>query len=228
MNATNQDGWTPLGVAAFAQAPRGDYPGVARALLKAGARLDARTELGETPVTQAAKAGRADLLAIFREAGAKVYYAKDGKAFTEAGAKIAPADAVRMMQKAIQNRQYGVIAELSKMGLDVNAPIYHGYTPLIYAIVFREDPKAVATLLDAGADVNLPLIETSGEPTPLLLAARRKNADVVRALIAAGARMDVRDAQGQTPLDLALTEKNQEIAKILRKAGAKERTQEKQ
>lgn len=174
VNASNQDGWTPLVAATFCQAPRGDYPGIARALLKAGARMDARTELGETPVTQAAKRGRADLLGVFREAGAKVYYESGGKVFADAGTKIDARDARGMIQKAIQDRQYGVMEELAKMGLDMNAPIYHGYTPLIYAITFREDPKAVKTLIAAGADVNRPLIETSGEPTPLLIAARQK------------------------------------------------------
>ncbi len=144
-------------------------------------------------MSQAAKSARADLLKLFREAGAAYITRRMAKCFTKAGAKVDDRDARKMMLEAIMGRKYAVVEELPKLGLDVNAVIHHGYPPLMYAVVLTNDPKAVKALITAGADVNAPMLEHFGDVTPLLAAARRKNADVVRELIAAGAKLDVRD-----------------------------------
>jgi ankyrin repeat protein len=221
VNTANQDGWTPLGVAAFCQAKDGDYPGVVQALLKAGARMDARTVQGDTPVMQVANSNRADLLEIFREAGAKVYYGTKGKVFAEAGSKIPPLDARRMMLDAIQGQKYAVIQELAELGMDMNAPIFRGYTPLMYAVLRENAPQTVKVLLASGADANAAMVEVNGDITPLLAAAMRENADVVRALLAAGAKVDVRDGNGKTPLEVARQAKHDAVVKVLEEAGAK-------
>lgn len=168
--------------------------------------MNTRTELGDTPVSQAAKAGRADLLRLFGKAGAKVG-GREGR---------------KMMQDAIMGRKYAVMEELPKLGLDVNAVMYRGYAPLMYAVVMTNDPKAVKALVASGADVNAPMIETYDEVTPLLAASRRNNAEVVRELIAAGAKADVRDTKGRTPLDLAREGKSEEVVKVLRELGARD------
>lgn len=205
VNATNQDGWTPLGVTVFGQAQDGDYPAVAQALLAAGARINARTELGDTPVSQAAKAGRGDLL----------------KVFAEAGAKLDPLDARDVIRAAVITKKYATLEALPKLGVNVNTPIDQGYTPLMYAVAIANDPKAVKALITAGADVNAPMMDFSGNVAPLSAAARYKSADVVRELIAAGAKLDTPSANGKTPLALALAEKNDAVVKVLKDAGAK-------
>jgi hypothetical protein len=202
VNATNQDGWTPLIAATFCQSPDGDYPGVVRALLAAGARIDVRTELGETPISLAAKVGRADLLGVLAKAGAKV------------GGR----EGVKVMREMIADRKYAVIAELPKLGIDINGVLEHGYTPLMYAVVITNDPKAVKALIAAGADVNASMFDPFDKVTPLLAAARRNNADVARELIAAGAKADVRDRNGKTPLDVAREDKNEAVVKVLQDA----------
>ena len=164
--------------------------------------MDVRTELGETPVSLAAEAGRADLLELFAKAGATL----DRR------------EGARVIQKAIMGRRYMVIEELPKLGVDINGTIFQGYTPLIDAIAMTNDPQAVKALIAAGADVNAPMLEPLAKVTPLLVAARYRNADVVRELIAAGAKVDVRDKNGKTPLDLAREAKNDAVEKVLMEA----------
>ncbi|MFP5380147.1 MAG: ankyrin repeat domain-containing protein, partial [Vicinamibacteria bacterium] len=98
-------------------------------------------------------------------------------------------------------------------GADVNAA-GAGYTAL-HAAALRGDLATVEALLARGADPNVPL--TRGSPvrrfgsqwalntpmtggTPLLVAALFLEVDIVRALLAAGARPDVPVADGTTPL----------------------------
>jgi ankyrin repeat protein len=202
VNATNQDGWTALDAASSGQSPDGDYPAVVRLLLAAGARMDVRSESEDTAISLAAEAGRADLLDLFAKAGATL----DRR------------DGARVMQKAISNKKYEVIEELPKLGVDINKSVYHGDTPLMYAVSITNDPQAVKALIAAGADVNAPLLEPFDKVTPLLVAARYKSADVVRELIAAGAKVDVRDTNGKTPVDLAREAENDAVVKVLTEA----------
>ena len=87
---------------------------------------------------------------------------------------------------------------------------------------------AVTMLLGKGADVNAVSGDGSfqkvkagaialGNFTPLLLAAAFGPTDVVNALLAAGARVDVQDVRGMTPLMLAVAtdRQNPEIVRAL-------------
>jgi ankyrin repeat protein len=78
----------------------------------------------------------------------------------------------------------------------------------------------VVLLLEAGADANKKA--HSQDRTPLHVAAVSGQAGPVRALLAAGARVDARDEHGRTALELAesLDRRGAEIARILREAGA--------
>ena len=89
----------------------------------------------------------------------------------------------------------------------------------------REDLKAVQQLLSAGAvnaSVGVNSLDQSGQ-TALTLACRnpKANPDVVKALLAAGADVNLRSRTGYTPLTWAQFRKNVEVIRLLRRAGGR-------
>ena len=104
----------------------------------------------------------------------------------------------------------GVITTLLEAGVDVNVRSEFGDTPLQDVLGDREQvkPAMVKALLEAGADPN---VRDSGGFTPLHDAAyEAKDADVIEALLAAGADLEARTslhwhyAGGETPLHIAV------------------------
>ncbi len=106
----------------------------------------------------------------------------------------------------------------AKLGVTDNK----GMTPLDYAISYVKGRRclALATLFIAhGAKVN-----DGGRPfckTPLHLAVSADRLDVVRFLVAHGAKIDALDDKVRTPLALAVAEKHYRIVTYLRSAGAR-------
>lgn len=76
---------------------------------------------------------------------------------------------------------------------------YDGDSPL-HVYLWRNDPYAVKTLVEHGANVNA--IGEMGE-TPLHVAAREASADTLALLLTAGAREDIVSEFGETPLQIA-------------------------
>jgi Ankyrin repeats (3 copies) len=91
----------------------------------------------------------------------------------------------------------------------------------------QEDLKTVQQLLSAatGANVNALGVNAldQGGQTALILACRNPKADpnVVKALLAAGADVNLRSRNGYTALTWAQVRNNGEIARLLRRAGAR-------
>lgn len=75
---------------------------------------------------------------------------------------------------------------------------YYGNTPLANAIA-KGDVAAVKKFIEYGADVN----EKSNGVTPLMLAARYNNVEVIKLLLANGANVKVKDGKGNTALKYA-------------------------
>ena len=110
----------------------------------------------------------------------------------------------------------GVVKKLLEIGGDVNHANEMGFTPLMYTTTSlrghelhgseAERNEIAALLISHGADVNHGMgdgrIMGSGE-TALHFAASRKNTDLVRLLLSAGANRDSKSNQGYTPLDVA-------------------------
>ncbi|HKK92925.1 MAG TPA: ankyrin repeat domain-containing protein [Longimicrobiales bacterium] len=130
------DGLTPLHEAAES----GDTART-RALIEAGAELDATTRIGAyTPLHLAAAAGRVETVRILLESGA------DPEARTGTG------DA-RPLHLAAGAGSAAAVRALVEAGADVDArESARGQTPLIFA-VSRNRVEAVRALIDAGADI---------------------------------------------------------------------------
>lgn len=100
----------------------------------------------------------------------------------------------------------------------VNAYSRDGFTPLGFAVFFGQ-PEIVKTLLNAGADPNLPSRE-SMKVTPLASAAAAKQTGLARLLIEHGASVNARAAGGHIPLHEASANGNVELVKLLLENGA--------
>jgi Ankyrin repeats (3 copies) len=85
-----------------------------------------------------------------------------------------------------------------------------------------EDLKSLQQLLSAPAKPDVNALDQSGQ-TALIFACKspKANPDVVKALLAAGADVNLRARNGYAPLTWALARKNGDVIRILRHAGAR-------
>jgi hypothetical protein len=86
----------------------------------------------------------------------------------------------------------------------------------------QEDSKAVQRLLSAATGPNVNALDQTGQ-TALILACQSPtaNPDVVKALLAAGADVNLRSRTGYTALTWALARNNAEVVRLLRRAGGR-------
>jgi hypothetical protein len=87
----------------------------------------------------------------------------------------------------------------------------------------QADLKAVQRLLATPATSNLNALDQTGQ-TALILACEntKANPNVVKALLAAGADVNLRSRSGYTAMTWALVRKNNEVIRLLRKAGGRQ------
>ena len=197
------------GVSAAAQtapladaAERRDHAAV-RALLKQRADVNLAQPDGMTPLHWAAHHDEIELAGLLNRAGAKV------KAVSRYG--------VTPLSLACANGSTPLIELLVKAGADPNSPLPGGETPLMTAARTGR-LAAVKALLAHGA---LPDgKEDRRGQTALMWAAAEGHADVVQALIDAGADFRLRLASGFTPLLFAAREGRGSVVRVLLKAGA--------
>ncbi len=183
-NATDNTGYTPLMTAAN----RGDGGDVVELLLDHGADPNHRADDEMTPLILA---GGGDL----RSVKALLSHGADPRAHTSAGFDALHAAVV------IGNTEAARL--LVARGADVNAKAGHGRTPLIEAAE-QGRPDLVQLLIAHGADVNAR--ETFSATTALMEAAASDRAapSVIDALLAAGAKVAVRDDEDASAITWAL------------------------
>ena len=218
VNAQGDNGWTPLHLAAWFT----DNPAIIRALVAAGAEVNARlAEFGDTPLHLAARfTNDPAVIEALLDAGAEVN-ARDDDGWTplhlatsgdvdlaivtallDAGAEVNARGmySVTPLHFAV-TKSVAIVTALLDAGAEVNARAERGATPLHSAAANNTSSVIVTVLLNAGADVNA---QGDNGWTPLHSAAANSTSSViVTVLLDAGADATGRSDGGATPWDLA-------------------------
>ncbi len=193
-----------------------------RELLRNGARVDVRNDFGATPMSEAAITGNVDILRALLAAGADPNSPNEhGQTALMVIARTANVEAAKVL--------------LSKRA-EVNArEDTRGQTALMWAAA-QSQPAMVRLLIkhraeiDARTVVNVNQRQVSGEPraqhrpsggfTALMFASRQGCLDCARALVEAGAAVDLADPDGVTPLIYATNNFAFDTASYLLSKGA--------
>ena len=168
---------------------------------------------GDKPLTIAARRGNLAIVKLLIAHGAMVDIGKETD------------DRTPLIAAAGQGHAE-IVQYLIAQGADVNAK-GKGLTPLLIAFAERYSPlhpqgdagKTIRILLENGADVNVQdesWLKTGR--TPLMYAVMQGDAALVQALLSKGARLELKNTNGETALSLARKEGLEYIAKLLEKA----------
>lgn len=119
------------------------------------------------------------------------------------------------LMKAVASANVEVSRILLENGADPNARNKKGETALMAAVkCCSRDENTVRLLIEKGADLNLP--DGTGS-SPLHIAARRGDGELVDVLLTAGAASWIANSRGMMPIDLALYKKTRtRIARAMR------------
>jgi ankyrin repeat protein len=102
--------------------------------------------------------------------------------------------------------------------------IAHGNASSLHRAVMDNDTERALRLISRGADVNgrmyADLYPATWDATPLHIAARQNNVQIIDALVKAGADIDSTDREGFTPLHRAVVERADAAAQELARLGA--------
>jgi ankyrin repeat protein len=173
-NATDSEGLTPLMVAVSMRLPL-----AIAALIEARADVNAvHADTGYSVLQGAVIYADEQTICTLIEAGAEVNYS-------------GPRGTTALMGAASRSRA-GVIEALIDAGANIHAKDDMTYTALHFALFYAGE-ETVQTLLRLGADANLPAIDGI---TPLMMAARTGNPDMIRLLIDAGAELEAGTSSG--------------------------------
>lgn len=174
----------------------------ARQLIVAGADVNFQAPGDGTPLIEAARLGRPDLVKLLLESGADPGLALRG----DGAPLIAAADTGRL----------DIVKALVERGAAVDMHVPGDGTPLITAIR-AQDVATVSYLLDKGANVNR---VAPGDSMPLIEAARSGRLDLVQLLLAKGADADLAVRGDGNPLITAASAGRLDMVRTLVEHGA--------
>jgi len=205
------------------------------ALLAAGADIDARDDLGLTPLFVALDRGRTTAARFLIEKGADLRFrgfrqrtllhmaARCGnlpiaRLLVERGAEVNARDSrgVTPLRLAADAGKTEMIAYLIDQGASARTTDEHG--TLLHRFVRQGNAPAVEALLAGGAEVDA--LDPHFGRTAIHQAAANGHEAIVRLLLEHGSSTSSRDSLGRTPLDLAHLHANQSVAELLRTHGA--------
>ena len=212
----------PDGTTALHWATHNDNERLIERLLKAGADATARNDYGATPMSEAAVVGNAAVIAKLLKAGADVDSANG--------------DGQTALMIVARSSNVAAAELLLRRGANVDArEHWREQTALMWAAA-QAQPAMVRLLLahgaavDARSQVNDWPRQITAEPraqarpaggyTALLFAARRGCLECARALVDAGADVNLADPEGISPLLMATTNFNFDTAALLVEKGA--------
>lgn len=175
INAINDDGITPLGVAAY----MGD-PEAIRFLIKHGAKPKLRVRGWANPVTMALDQDNHEIARLLIDHGGE-------------------AD----LFQAVHCGHLGQVQRLVREGADLEATGSWRNVTSLQLAVQKDHPEVVEYLLDSKAEPNVQETFRFGSDSPLHDAVTLSSARMVKALLAHGADPDMQNQQGLTPLELA-------------------------
>jgi ankyrin repeat protein len=193
----NNKGKTPL----MQAAQRADLPAV-RALMKAGAEVNARNKTGGTALMYAALSGDASTVRLLLQNGADINAA-------------ATNGWTALMIAAVEDYE-SVVQALVESGADVNQVDVYGWTPLMRAIYEQRGSAAKALLAVPALKINA---QNEYGATALHYAATVGDVDLVRLLLKRGANVRARDTAGHTPAMRATENGHPELLTLLKSAG---------
>lgn len=126
-----------------------------------------------------------------------------------------------VLSDAAEEGQLDIIELLLNEGVPPDSLDTDGWGAVHMAAAANK-PESIKALLARGASVSL-RTQTKDESTPLMVAARKGSLDAMRALLAAGARVDEQDKDGWQPLHEAANAGQVEAANFLLSAGGGDR-----
>lgn len=190
------------------------------AMLRYGADIHARDDVGNTPLMDAARMGLDDVLQLFLNNKVRV----NDKTYRRT--KDTPLDMYAIylgnkggdtaLMKAASFGRMTCVRALIKAKADIHQKNNNGHTALTYAIA-GGDEKIALLLLDQGGLANDCHDNFLGW-TELMYAAHKGMDGVIKRLIAQGVRIDIKDKEGRTALDLAQQAKHTSTVKLLKNA----------
>jgi len=194
VNAFDVNDWTAIHYAA-----KYGHREVVDFLAHSGASIVLREKLeeGKTPLMLAAQYGRRETVLCLLDRGAKVN-------------AITTRDELTALALAAKEGHKGTVRALIERGADANMSDSYGWTPLHFTASWGRKETARLLIRQGGANVNaMPIKKKSGTggTTPLIIAAKGQQVDMINVLLDHGADPSINDAgSGKNPLAIAAQE----------------------
>jgi ankyrin repeat protein len=206
----------PTGANALSYAVAGRHTEVVRLLLDARADPN-RTSAGLSPLFLAAELGDFETVKLLIRSGANVnakLHAVDEDLKAREGD-------TALIAAASPNGTASTVKALLAAGADVNAKAENGKTAVMQAVA-SENIGVLRALLEAKPDLRARMTDEESDFDALTLAVGKSKAEMVEALIDAGADPTVRMDDEVTLLEFAILSDQPVVATRLRKAGLAE------
>ena len=181
------------------------FPEIAAFLIESGAEIDRRNNLGETPMMRAAEHGICESIKLLTKAGSR--------------AELRDVRGKNALLKAAYNQKNDAVRMLLTHALTQDLPQKDDYWNEVLPIAAKNDDfEFVKELINMGAD--LEVTDNEYAATALMWAAENDSMKMTAALIAAGARIDFQNINGETALMKAARYIHPEIVSYLVGHGA--------